>query len=95
VVTVGETYQDANGRELLVTVVQPGDPLGREVLGVLLEPREEGDVITMAEWSEEFERFLYEKADTYSWYATTLLSFQDIWTEQAPTWKSKTPGGAW
>ena len=33
--TVGEKYQDCINRTLVVTAVQPGDPLGREVIGKL------------------------------------------------------------
>ena len=40
--TVGATYVDERGRELEITAVQPGDHLGREVLGLLSHSPQNG-----------------------------------------------------
>lgn len=64
---VGETYTDSGGRQLRVTEVNPGDPQGREVVGLLRDDNSPADrysctlVIWADIWRDQAPRISFDR----------------------------------
>lgn len=84
---VGAVFEDIGGRRLTVTAVDMGNPLGRQIQGIIemqYEVQTLKDMIVLGDKAPK------RQASESAPYATDAKTFETIWLNKAPRWEGTT-----